>query len=389
MRCVALLLIGVISVAGSASATTLRACKAACATTVTACRAEVCSGLAGRRARRCDKICRRQTYQRCRIAGLAMCPAPTTSTTTTTLPASARYYSAIDLGTLGGARSVPLDLNENGEVVGMSTVGNVTRAFLYSGGVMHNLGSLGGTDSVAAALNDVGDVVGWSFDGSGEPINWIFRWSAGVMTHLHVPMVFDRMRINDAGRLVGGYGADLLPLILPPFDPPPDPSFLSAWDINAHDELAGAMAGTGHAGAVIGGVVMDLGTLAGPAYPTAVSMAYAINDDGDVVGESDTALFERRAFVYRNGTMTDLGTLHGGPSIAFGINAGDQIIGTSDAIPFLYDGRMVPIADLVDPSLGWVIASVKAINDKGQLAVSAFNGGPSEHAVLLTPPPAP
>jgi len=391
MRFAALLLLGVVGIVASADAATLRQCKAACAASVSACRAEACNGLGGRRGRRCDKLCRSQTYRLCRVAGLRMCTPPSTTTTSTTLAPATKYYSARDLGTLGGKKSVPLDLNEHGDVVGMSTVGNVTRAFLYTGGVMQDLGTLGGTNSVAMGLNDVGDVVGWSYDGSMDYGRWAFHWRDGVMTHHHVPLLIGRMAINDAGRLVGGHGYDSLPFILPPLDPPLDPSFLSAWDVDESGDLAGTMAGyPEHAAAVIGGSITDLGTLAGPAYPTATSRAYAINA-GAVVGDSDTAVFERHAFVYRDGTMLDLGTLravNGAVSTATDVNAGGRIIGASDGVPFLYDdGRMVPVADLVDPSLGWLIVSVHAINDKGQLAVAAFTGDPDVHAVLLTPPP--
>jgi probable HAF family extracellular repeat protein len=66
--------------------------------------------------------------------------------------------------------------------------------------------------------------------------------------------------------------------------------------------------------------LVDLGTLGGES-----SYATAINDHGDVVGSSQTADGEYHGFVWRNGTMRDLGTLRPND-----INNRGQIVGTVD-----------------------------------------------------------
>jgi probable HAF family extracellular repeat protein len=53
------------------------------------------------------------------------------------------------------------------------------------------------------------------------------------------------------------------------------------------------------------GVMTDLGTLPGDAS----SFAYAINDLGQVVGQSCNKSENCRAFLWQNGTMTDVNTI--------------------------------------------------------------------------------
>ena len=82
-----------------------------------------------------------------------------------------------------------------------------------------------------------------------------------------------------------------------------------------------------HAFLYSGGVMTDLGTLPGGTY----SCATGINNNGQIVGYSNTASGPIHAFLYSGGKMTDLGTLPGGDnSEATGINDSGQIVGDSE-----------------------------------------------------------
>jgi probable HAF family extracellular repeat protein len=113
------------------------------------------------------------------------------------------------------------------------------------------------------------------------------------------------------------------------------------------------------------GVVTDLGTLGGT-----LSAATDMNDKGLVVGwsrlEGSTA---DRAFIWEDGVMTDLGTLGGSSSVAWGINNRGQVVGTStlaNGTPraFLWEeGTMIDLGVLS----GTGTSSAAGINDHGEI----------------------
>src|SRR5215208_4910007 len=69
--------------------------------------------------------------------------------------------------------------------------------------------------------------------------------------------------------------------------------------------------------------ITNLGTLGGKA-----SEAFGVNDLGQVVGTSRTESGESHAFLWKRGKMTDLGTLGGGIqcAAAYGINDPGQVV---------------------------------------------------------------
>src|ERR1017187_3466171 len=102
-----------------------------------------------------------------------------------------RDGTAHDLGNLGGTANMGLSINNQGQVVGASTLTDKSmptesHAFLWTKetGKMRDLGTLSGdTASAGLGINDGGDVVGASCDADGNPRAYL--WRNGVMTDLN------------------------------------------------------------------------------------------------------------------------------------------------------------------------------------------------------------
>jgi probable HAF family extracellular repeat protein len=241
-----------------------------------------------------------------------------------------------DLGTLGGDGTTAKAINNNGEVVGYGNVADgATHAFLWRDGVMRDLGTLGGAASYAMGINNHGEVVGGSETADGA--THAFLWRDGVM--------------RDLGTL-GGYN-----------------SFADA--INDNGEVVGSSGTTevmtSHAFVWRDGVMRDLGTPAG----TYGSGALAINNRGDIVGYTITPQ-SNRALLWRNGGMRDLGTLGGEFSSATGINEQGLIVGNSETASgqwrgfVLRDGVMTALPTLASS------CEVGGVNDLGQVVGACF-----------------
>ena len=139
-------------------------------------------------------------------------------------------------------------------------------------------------------------------------------------------------------------------------------------------------------GAVMAQFMSDLGTLGGSR-----STAYGVSADGSlIVGESAlTGNSVFRAFKYTGNTMTDLGTLGGTYSYAYGVSADGSVIvgkssiaGDSATHAFKYTGTTM--MDL--GTLGGSTSSANAISADGSVIVGNSNitGNSASHAFKYT-----
>jgi probable HAF family extracellular repeat protein len=154
-----------------------------------------------------------------------------------------------------------------------------------------NLGTLGGVTSSARSINDSTEIVGTSLTGN---VNHAFLWHDSVMTDLGT--------LGGSGDVSVGHS------------------------INNLGRIAGQSTvnspGTIHGFFRQNGIMTDIGTLGGP-----WSVAYAINNQGQLAGHSQIENGEYRAILWQNGSMTNLGTLGGNSSAAYDINNLSQIVG--------------------------------------------------------------
>lgn len=274
-------------------------------------------------------------------AALALC-ASTASVHAAGEPAARRAaeYSVINLGP-DAALAV---LNRRGQAAFAAWSPDEIVNGFFDGQRVHTLPSLGGSFTYVRGLNDLGVVVGQSQDASLD--DRAFAWTvAGGMRALPGPTLADANAINNRNQIVGGVRAG------------PQSFYIRAnrWDAN--------------------GALTSLGPL-----PARISTAWAINDSGVAVGDSEVQFQDSHAMVWdAAGKATDLGKFGGSQSTAKKINAGGQVLGTyykeGRGIGFLWcrEQGMVRIG----PDSG--AQYVTALNDKGEVTGNnqVANGDPA------------
>jgi probable HAF family extracellular repeat protein len=271
-------------------------------------------------------------------------------------------------------------MNNAGDVVGWSYYypgdGSVyALLFLYKDGQVVRLGSLPpsetlfgfGWSSYGYAVNDSGTVVGTSATQPGYFPNYPFSWHAGSMTDLFQTLP------------ACSYQADGYPFSCRG----------SALDINSNGDIVGAAVVAGPTstqfalqGAFLfhNGTFTDLGSLPGDLGSTAT----AINDQGEIAGMSGVSfagayccggepptLDGGHAFLYAHGSMRDLGTLGGAYSAANDISENGKVAGFADlpsgerhAFHWSHEGGMRDLG-----TLGGGFSEATAINRNGTTVV--------------------
>jgi probable HAF family extracellular repeat protein len=300
----------------------------------------------------------------------------------------------LPLGTLGGPNSsVAWEgvKNNNGLIVGVSDTataqprgeiwscvlggflpssGNTCQGFLWQDGFMKELPTLGGDNGFATGVNNHNKVVGWAETSHKDPTcnapqvlqfkGYIYDVASEKITALpSFPGDPDSTAdfINDKGQIVGISGL-----------------------------CANAVGGASARHAVLWqtpeSAPVDMGTIGGHAWNTPT----AINNKGQAVGFAnpsggEDAPFNPIAFYWTEGTgMQNLGTLSGDTnSLAYGINIQGQIVGQSyggseGSHAFIYqNGAMIDLNSLKIGHASLTLVYANDVNDYGVIVGGAYD----------------
>ncbi len=124
--------------------------------------------------------------------------------------------------------------------------------------------------------------------------------------------------------------------------------------------------------------VADLGTLPDGSW----SDAYAINELSQIVGRDKDPEADLRAFLWQDGSMSDLGTLAGQFGCAYGINDRAQIVGQAPTAFLWQENVMTDLG-----TLGGESSRARGINNSGQV-VGWADTSDTRHAFFWLPEPA-
>jgi probable HAF family extracellular repeat protein len=247
-------------------------------------------------------------------------------------------------------RGVAVAINNHNQVVAYTeTVRDglleSSRAFLWDNGTVQDLGTLGPANTIPSDINDRGQIVGWS-RGDFVSAAHAFFWDHGTMQDLGEVLVygsdqprFNHVRINDRGQVLGNR--------------PGGQAFL--WE-----------------NGVTQTVTLDFAT--------------ALNDRGQVAGwvwRNSSGIRLRRAAVWEDGVVTELGTLGGADSWANAISHTGWVVGGSRTGPNEFgnpemhafrwrEGRMEDLGRSGETSSGrpegW---QATLVNDPGQVGAKS------------------
>lgn len=321
----------------------------------------------------------------------------------------APLYRVRDLGVLpGGSDSIAYAINNRNEVVGLSTITNGAfapySAFLFKAGNLVDIGAqfdVGGFEvsSAAVDINDSGLIAGYTYsDVTRIQTPFLLKkknvfFNGGALDGHQINSI---VAINDNGDFTGesesgaylfdDRGFHALPLLGTNLE-------LDVFGLNNSGEVAGwATDADFRAWAVVATAenIINLGAAPGASF----SLASAINDSGHVVGNNSFLATEPNmtlGFLYKDGFMTNIGTLAGWQVCQpKAINEHDQIVGECFAEPsevtgFVYlNGSMHDLNQSLVNADGFVIQRVSDINDRGVIVGTAARNG-ALRAVMLTP----
>ena len=303
-----------------------------------------------------------------------------------------------DIGTLGlgGPNSIAFGNNEGSDAVGEAETSTpdpkgedfcgfgthlTCLPFLWQDGGMTPLPTLGGNNGVAMAISNRGEVAGFAENSTpdpGCPAPQVLHfkpvvWEKGV---IHKLPTFGgdpdgvAEQINDNGQVVGGSGT------------------CATFNTNFLYNLVPV-----HALLWEKGKATDLGNLGGKTGQAGGNIAYDVNNQGQVVGNSDLpgdTTFHAFLWTKRTG-MQDLGTLSGDvASVSISINDAGSVVGASlDANflrAFLWEkGVMTDLNTLIAGDSPLYLLTGCSINSRGEITGLGLTSTGEIHTYLATP----
>jgi len=320
---------------------------------------------------------------------------------------------ALDLAP--GRRSLAFDVNNAGQVVGH--VGGIeaeddvpcglcshpstdVHAAIWSvDHVMVDLGTLGGAQSGALKVNEAGQVFGWSEVSIGSRTVHAFVWTPeGGMVDLGPWPNFEPSEVNNRGDAIFNI-------------PQPEDAFGQRWTAylwSAADGLleldtgGGAASGLSDSGEVVGyrrsslGVaepffwtpangMTNLGTLGGDSGGAA-----DVNENRWVVGGSRTVNTNGHAFLWTpTAGMVDLGTFGGPASTAAAVNDRGQVVGSSQNPLALLGFVWTETTGMVElpPLPGYSNSEAQLVSNGGYVVGTSLEGNTNRPTLWLVPPP--
>jgi len=180
----------------------------------------------------------------------------------------------------------------------------------------------------------VGDVI--TLSGAIHP----FLWENGALRDLGIPGAIGTRAINDNGQIIG----------------------------DAY------VAGAYRAWLWQDGVETDIGNLGG-GYQTVI----AINNAGQVVGQSRTSSGQTHVYFWSNGIMQDLGTLGGAHSFAGGMNNRGQVVGSAGLPDGSYHAFLWESGTMRDLGSFGGFTQALAINDAGYVVGTSADSAGHDH----------
>jgi len=326
-------------------------------------------------------------------------------------------FDITELGSLGGIDSSAESITNDGKIVGSSYTLDGEHATLWSNGQIVDLGTFEGKvikngrvtegHSIAKDINLNGQIVGYSTYPHPSNSNAAI-WINGKIADIAGKFDFRVANSINVNGQVAGYSAS--------YTNTKSHASTSAmlWskdtytNLNPKDALASQANAINDSGKVAGFISYSQfkrhAAVWSNGIPTILnsinniySEAFDINNKGNVVGhlsltDDTTTLYKERAFIWSNGSATELQRLDEWKGCgALSINENNHIVGyailnaghTQHAALWIKN-KAYDLNNLIDPTLGWELKIAKAINDSGSIVGNGVYKG-RLRAFLLTP----